>query len=168
MGFHVAQSGRAALLKGCAIGSNPIMEADYRVLIINKQNSSMSTRTTITKKSKPGMLAVSNTAQSTTNKKVVHNKKFPVVKATRTEMVNVINGTKGRFFTTTHIDKDGSPRTMNVIKSNKPASELGYILVYSLQDKGYRNLNPQTLTDVSFKQTHYTAKSKPRLPKVAA
>lgn len=110
--------------------------------------------------------ATNNVAPSTP-KAITHNKKFPVVKASRTEMVNVINGTKGRFFTSTHIDKDGNARTMNAIKSNKPASELGYILVYSLQDKGYRNLNPQTLTDVSFKGTHYTAKQKPRLPKPA-
>jgi hypothetical protein len=102
-----------------------------------------------------------------TPKVVCHNKKFPVVKASRTEMVNVINSTKGRFFTTTHIDKEGQARTMNVIKSNKPASELGYILVYSLQDKGYRNLNPQTLTDVTFRGTHYTAKQKPRMAKSA-
>jgi hypothetical protein len=105
------------------------------------------------------------TTATSTPKAIVHNRKFPVVRASRTEMVNVINSTKGRFFTSTHIDKDGTPRTMNVIKSNKPATELGYILVYSLQDKGYRNLNPQTLTDVSFKGTHYTAKTKPRLPK---
>lgn len=103
-----------------------------------------------------------------TAKPVTHNKRFPVVKASRTEMVNVINSTKGRFFTCTHIDKEGNARTMNVIKSNKPASELGYILVYSLQDKGYRNLNPQTLTDVSFKGNHYQAKTKPRTVKVAA
>ena len=108
------------------------------------------------------------TVAPATPKAVSHNRKFPVVKASRTEMVNVINSTKGRFFTTTHIDKDGQARTMNVIKSNRPATELGYILVYSLQDKGYRNLNPQTLTDVTFRGTHYTAKQKPRAAKTTA
>lgn len=119
--------------------------------------------TKATSSSKKGTAAPKKTA-----KVISHNKKFPVQKASRTEMVNVVNSTKGRFFTCTHIDKDGSPRTMNAIKSNKPASELGYILVWSLQDKGYRNLNPQTLTDVSFKGTHYTAKTKPRVAKLAA
>jgi hypothetical protein len=107
------------------------------------------------------------TTTTTAPKAVSHNKKFPVVKASRTEMVNVINSTKGRFFTSTHIDKDGNSRTMNAIKSNKPATELGYITVWSVQDKGYRNLNPQTLTDVSFGGTHYVAKSKPRVKAAA-
>lgn len=94
-------------------------------------------------------------------KAVTHNKKFPVVKSSRTKMVQIINGSKGRFFTATHIDKDGNARTMNAIKSNKPATELGYLNVYSLQDKGYRNINTQTLTDLSFGGIHYKA-PKPR------
>jgi len=121
------------------------------------------TKTTAAPRKMTARKATATNVAPVTPKAIVHNRKFPVVKASRTEMVNVINSTKGRFFTSTHIDKDGSPRTMNAIKSNKPASELGYILVYSLQDKGYRNLNPQTLTDVSFKGTHYTAKVKPRV-----
>ncbi len=96
--------------------------------------------------------------KKTTNTAVSHNKKFPVVKTTRTKIVQILNETKGRFFTSTHIDKEGLPRTMNAIKSNKPASELGYILVYSMIDKGYRNINPQTITDLSFGGTHYQAK----------
>lgn len=128
------------------------------------RTKSSTTSSPMKKTAKKGV-ASDATKASITPKAVTHNKKFPIVKASRTEMVNVINSTKGRFFTTTHIDKDGQPRTMNAIKSNKPASELGYILVWSVQDKGYRNLNPQTLTDVSFKGTHYVAKSKPRLPK---
>jgi hypothetical protein len=93
-------------------------------------------------------------------KEVKHNKKFPIEKVSRTKMVQLLNQTKGKFFTSTHIDKDGNPRTMNAVKSNKPASELGYILVYSMRDKGYRNINPQTLTDLSTGKTHYVAKKK--------
>lgn len=99
-----------------------------------------------------------NIASTKTAKIITHNKKFPIQKVSRTAMVKIINETKGRFFTSTHIDKEGNARTMNVIKSNKPADELGYIMVYSMQDKGYRNINPQTITDVSFKGTHYKVK----------
>lgn len=101
-------------------------------------------------------------------KAVSHNKAFPVQKVSRTAMVNVINNTKGRFFTATHIDQDGQPRTMNAIKSKSPATALGYITVYSLQDKGYRNINPQTLTDVSFGRVHYKANRKPAAVKAMA
>lgn len=91
-------------------------------------------------------------------KEITHNKKLPVVKVSRTKMVQLLNETKGKFFTSTHVDKDGNARTMNAVKSNKPASELGYILVYSLRDKGYRNINPQTMTDLSTKNTHFVVK----------
>lgn len=112
----------------------------------------------------PVASAVSGSTLSTQpiQKVVSHNKAFPVQKVSRTQMVNVINNTKGRFFTATHIDTNGQPRTMNAIKSNRPATELGYITVWSVQDKGYRNINPQTLTDVSFGRVHYKANRKPR------
>lgn len=95
-----------------------------------------------------------------TAKTVNHNRKFPIVKVSRTKMVQVLNDTKGRFFTSTHIDKDGNSRTMNAIRSNRPVNELGYITVYSIVDKGWRNINPQTLTDLSFGGTHYKANRK--------
>lgn len=109
--------------------------------------------------SAPVVNATSTVAQP---KAIVHNKAFPVSKVSRTKMVQVINETKGRFFTVTHIDKDGQARTMNAIKKNTPATELGYITVYSVQDKGYRNINPQTLTDLSFGRVHYKANRKPQ------
>ena len=76
----------------------------------------------------------------------------------RTKMVQLINDSKGRFFTATHIDKENNPRTMNCIKSNRQASELGYIMVYSVRDKGYRNINPQTLTDLTINGAYYKAR----------
>ena len=95
-------------------------------------------------------------------KNAKHNKKFPLVKASRTEMVNMINASKGRFFTSTHIDANGNARTMNCIKSNKPASELGYISVYSVLDMGDRQINPQTITELSFGGVHYYSGKKPK------
>jgi hypothetical protein len=112
-------------------------------------------------------VAVAEKTPATKTTVVTHNKNFPIVKSTRTEMTRVINGTKGRFFTSTHIDKDGNPRTMNAIKSNKPAGELGYLNVYSLVDKDYRMINPQTLTDLSFGGLHMVA-SKPRKARATA
>jgi hypothetical protein len=97
-------------------------------------------------------------------KNAQHNKSFPLQKASRSEMVRLINGSQGRFFTCTHIDKDGNARTMNAIKSNRvqetASSDLGYITVYSMLDKGYRNINPQTITDLSMNRTHYSTKAK--------
>lgn len=116
-------------------------------------------------KSIQNVAIATNVVGSTTTtapKAIVHNKAFPVQKVSRTKMVQVINETKGRFFTVTHVDKDGNLRTMNAIKSNRPASELGYITVWSVQDKGYRNVNPQTLTDLSFGRVHYKANRKPQ------
>ena len=60
-----------------------------------------------------------------------HNKSFPVVKVSRTKMVEILNNTKGRFFTTTHMDSKGKLRTMNAIKANTPPTALGYLTVYS-------------------------------------
>lgn len=94
-----------------------------------------------------------------TPKAIVHNKSFPVVKTSRTKMVQTLNNTKGKFFTSTHIDKEGNPRTMNAIRyKNQGNQELGYIMVYSVRDKGLRNINPQTITDLSFGGVHYVAK----------
>jgi hypothetical protein len=94
-------------------------------------------------------------------KPILHNKKFPVVRTSRTKMVQLINNSKGRFFTCSHVDKDGSLRTMNALKSNKSQqTELGYITVWSVRDKGYRNVNPQTLTDLSIGGLHHKATGK--------
>jgi len=95
-------------------------------------------------------------------KNAKHNKKFPLKKASRTDMVNLINSSKGRFFTSTHVDANGNARTMNCIKSNKPASELGYIPVYSMLDMGDRQINPQTICELSFGGVHYYSGKKPK------
>ena len=97
-----------------------------------------------------------------TPKAIKHNKHFPLVKSTRSAMTKMIKESNGRFFTCTHVDKEGNLRTMNAVKSNReietPATDLGYITVYSTQDKGFRNINPQTITDLSINRTHYVTK----------
>lgn len=115
-----------------------------------------------TKTAKIEVAPAASTANPNDWKNAKHNKKFPLVKASRTEMVNLINASKGRFFTSTHIDANGNARTMNCIKSNKPASELGYIPVYSMLDMGDRQINPQTITELSFAGVHYYSGKKPK------
>lgn len=87
-----------------------------------------------------------------------HNKKFPVVKTTRTKMLSIIADTGGRFMTTTHIGKDGKPHTINGIRYKKQDHPMGYIKVYSTVAREVRLVNPQELTELSFQGTHYIAK----------
>lgn len=120
-----------------------------------KKNTKVAKKTAPAKRS--AKLYIQNPAPAPV-KAAKHNKSFPVQKVSRTKMIQIINDTRGRFFTSTHIDKENKPRTMNAIKSNKSTTELGYITVYSMSDKGLRNINPQTITDLSFGGVHYVAK----------
>lgn len=87
-----------------------------------------------------------------------HNKNFPVKKVSRTAMVELINGTKGKFFTSTHIGKDNEAHTINGIRFKEQNNTLGYIQVHSLKNKEMRLVNPQTVTDLSFCGVHYKVK----------
>ena len=73
----------------------------------------------------------------------------------RTKAVNLIDSTKGRFFTVTFLNKGGIPRTINCNTKKDNKSALGYIRVYSFKDKGYRSVNPHTITELSFGGTIY-------------
>ena len=75
--------------------------------------------------------------------------KNPARKVSRTTMVKALKENGGKFFTSTHIGKDDKPHTMNAIMLKKQDSELGYFRVWSMTDKGYRNINPQTLTHLN-------------------
>lgn len=75
--------------------------------------------------------------------------KNPVKKVSRTAMVKALKENGGKFFTSTHIDKNGNPNTMNAVMLKSQDSSLGYLRVWSLTDKGYRNINPQTLTHLN-------------------
>lgn len=87
-----------------------------------------------------------------------HNKKFPVVKTTRTKMLKIIADTKSKFMTTTHIGKDQNPHTINCIRFKKQDDPMGYIQVYATQAREMRLVNPQTLTELSFCGVHYIAR----------
>jgi hypothetical protein len=88
-----------------------------------------------------------------------HNKHFPLQKMSRTNMMNLIMKSNGRFITTTHVDANGDLRTMNItVKKGAELGPLGLLTVYSVRDGEYRNLNPQTLTELSINRIHYKTK----------
>ena len=128
------------------------------------RNKKRNTAAKVTTKTAKIEVAPASTIISNPNdwKNAKHNKKFPLKKASRTEMVDLINTSKGRFFTSTHVDANGNARTMNCIKTNKEASALGYIPVYSMLDAGERQINPQTICELSFGGVHYYSGKKPK------
>lgn len=66
----------------------------------------------------------------------------------RTDVVKKIEEQKGRFFTVTFQKKDNSLRTINCNRKNNATTKLGYLNVYSIQDKGYRNIDVRTISAV--------------------
>lgn len=87
-----------------------------------------------------------------------HNKNLPIRRVSRTKMLEVLNGTKGRFFTSTHIGTDKQPHVINGIRFKEQNSPMGYILVHSCSKGECRNINPQTITDLKFGGVHYKVK----------
>lgn len=77
---------------------------------------------------------------------------------TRTTAVELINKSKGRFFTVTFTKKDKNMRTINCNKRKDSTTALGYIRVYSTQDKGYRSINPLTISKLVFNGVTYKVK----------
>lgn len=80
-------------------------------------------------------------------------------KTNKTTAVQLIQNSKGKFFTVTFVKKNGTTRTINGnYKQPKNPNPLGYLNVYSMSDKGYRNINPTTIKSVSINNTTYTVK----------
>lgn len=73
----------------------------------------------------------------------------------RTKAVEMINATKGRFFTVTFMKKNGTPRTMN--GNRKAITKLGYITM-NVPKVGTRNVDPRTLTAIKVAGQLYTIK----------
>lgn len=84
----------------------------------------------------------------------------------KSKAVELIRNSSGRFFTVSFLKKDNSERTINgrvkVTKGSKggknPATDLGYLSVYSNVDKQYRNVNSQTLTNLKINGEVYRVK----------
>lgn len=75
----------------------------------------------------------------------------------RTKATEIITGSKGKFFTVTFSKANGQQRTINGNTSGK-TTKLGYMTIYSLKDKGYRNVDPRTLLTLKYKGTTYRVK----------
>lgn len=73
----------------------------------------------------------------------------------RTKAVEIINSTKGKFFTVTFMTKGNKMRTINCNKKTNSTTPLGYIQVWSTKDKGYRTVNPNTLTELKYNNIIY-------------
>lgn len=84
----------------------------------------------------------------------------------KNQAVALIKSSNGKIFTTTFIKKDGTARTINgriKVKKNtkggKNTSEpLGYITMYSMKDKGYKNMDPRTQVSLSINGKQYKVK----------
>lgn len=74
----------------------------------------------------------------------------------KSKAVELIQNSKGRFFTVDFVKKDNSQRTINCnYKIPSKPSKLGYIMVYSMKDKGYKNINPQTIKNLTINNINY-------------
>lgn len=78
-------------------------------------------------------------------------------KVSKTQMTSMILESGGRFFTSTHIGKDGELHTLTGRLSKNPRTNLGYIRMYC-PNVGYRNLNPRTLKRLNIDNSSYIAK----------
>ncbi len=63
------------------------------------------------------------------------------------------NGTK--FFTVTFQKKDNTMRTINCIRKKGATTRLGYLTVWSVQDRGYKNVDTRTITAVNIENQSY-------------
>ena len=73
----------------------------------------------------------------------------------KTKAVEIINSTKGQFFTVTFTTKDNRERSINCNKKADSTTKLGYIRVYSTKDKGYRMVNPETISKLQYNNITY-------------
>jgi hypothetical protein len=84
---------------------------------------------------------------------------------TRTQLVTMINTSKGKPFKAMHIGKDGKEHTVSGIRYKNQDNPLGYIKVFSTQTKELRLINPQTVTRLRYSGVEYKASSKPKMVK---
>jgi len=72
----------------------------------------------------------------------------------------IIENTKGKFFTVRFVKKDATVRTINCRLGVKKHTNGGannvdqndFVTVYSVSDKGYRNINLSTVQEIHFKK----------------
>ncbi len=83
-----------------------------------------------------------------------------MTRISKTKAVELIENAGGRFVTVTFIKKNQQERTINCIVKKNPMTRAGYIRVYSIPDKGYKSVDPRTITKlVKDKQIYNIKKS---------
>lgn len=76
----------------------------------------------------------------------------------RTKAIAMIDDNAGRFFTTTFMKKDGTQRTINGLVKKDNKTKVGYIRMYSAQDKGYRSVDPRTISSLTINKQEFKVK----------
>ncbi len=76
-------------------------------------------------------------------------------KINKTEAVKLIKESKGLPFKVTFIKKDNTERTIVGTFNKITESRLGYLNVYDLNKEEFRNVNSQTIKNLSFNGNKY-------------
>lgn len=76
----------------------------------------------------------------------------------RTNVVELIKSNSGKFFTVEFVKKNNTNRTINCIMKNNGLTRLGYLNVWSIQDKGYRNIDIRTIRTVNIQGQKLTVR----------
>jgi hypothetical protein len=79
-------------------------------------------------------------------------------------LAKILESTDGKFVTVSFIKKDGTPRTITgrlgvtkYLKNGKSTvNHDKYVILYSMQDDGYRCINKDTITSVVFGGINYS------------
>ena len=74
----------------------------------------------------------------------------------KTKSLELIKANGSKMFTATFVKKNGDNRVVNgMIKTPITNTNLGYVPMYEMKSKEYRNVNLQTLTNLSIGGTKY-------------
>jgi hypothetical protein len=76
-------------------------------------------------------------------------------KISKSKAVELIEANKGKFFTVTFTKKDNTLRTINCTRKVGATTNLGYLSVWSVQDKGLRSIDPRTITGLKLDNNEY-------------
>lgn len=83
---------------------------------------------------------------------------YKMTRISRTNAINALLNSKGKFFTVTFKKTNGSVRTINGNCKANSLTRLGYLTMYSFKDKSYKNVNTRSITSVSINNTVYTVR----------
>lgn len=78
-------------------------------------------------------------------------------KVSKTKIVSIIEETAGKFVSVSFMKNNKEKRKINGIFKKNSMDKQGYLVIYSLTDKGYRKINPRTI--ISLKSNNCAYKS---------